>query len=109
MYIHCTYIHSDTHTQANKHTHKQTNTHSAADSSQCMCTHVVWVWLYSPQLNSCSLNKFFITSTLFFGVGVSIIAILPWIQRGPCASLDSISISLCPLHVCVCVLCVVCE
>ena len=48
------------------------------------------VWLLLPpslslpllQVGSCSLNIFFITSTLIFGVGVSVIAILPWIQRG---------------------------
>ena len=35
-----------------------------------------------PQLSSCSLNKFFISSTLILGVALSIIAILPWIQKG---------------------------
>lgn len=47
--------------------------------------------LFLLQLDSCSLNKFFITSTLILSVTVSVIAILPWIQRGK--TVDSISSS----------------
>eukprot|EP00731_Ephydatia_muelleri_P016703 Em0009g1127a len=38
-------------------------------------------YVYFTELNSCSLNKFFITSNLVFGVVVSVVAILPWVQR----------------------------
>lgn len=39
--------------------------------------------LSSPsQTSSCSLNKFFISSILILGVIVSVVAILPWVQRG---------------------------
>lgn len=31
---------------------------------------------------SCSLNKFFISSVLIMSVAVSVVAILPWVQRG---------------------------
>ncbi len=34
------------------------------------------------QLASCTLNKFFISSTLIFSVIISIVAILPWVQKG---------------------------
>jgi asparagine N-glycosylation enzyme membrane subunit Stt3 len=42
---------------------------------------IALMYAYFTELDSCSLNKFFITSTLFLSVVVSVIAILPWIQR----------------------------
>lgn len=39
-----------------------------------LCSHV--------QLASCTLNKFFISSTLILSVLISIVAILPWVQKG---------------------------
>lgn len=35
-----------------------------------------------PQTSGCSLNKFFISSILILGVIVSVVSILPWVQRG---------------------------
>jgi len=37
------------------------------------CSHV--------QLASCTLNKFFISSTLILSVLISVVAILPWVQK----------------------------
>ena len=48
-----------------------------------LLTHVhVYSCVFPSQLSSCSLNKFFISSTLIVSVAVSIVAILPWIQKG---------------------------
>jgi hypothetical protein len=47
----------------------------------CALTGIVLMYVFFTELSSCSLNKFFITSTLFLSVVVSILAILPWIQR----------------------------
>ena len=41
--------------------------------------HITW---HAQQLQSCSLNKFFISVTLILSIVVSIIAILPWVQKG---------------------------
>ena len=38
------------------------------------------------QLASCTLNKVYISSTLILSVVVSIVAILPWVQKGTTAS-----------------------
>jgi len=38
-----------------------------------LCSHV--------QLASCTLNKFFISSTLILSVLISVVAILPWVQK----------------------------
>ncbi len=54
--------------------------------TEVMCVTSNWstsvVTLSFIQLNSCSLNKFFISSTLVLSVIVSVVAILPWIQKG---------------------------
>ncbi|CAI8001226.1 Probable serine incorporator, partial [Geodia barretti] len=42
---------------------------------------IVLMYVYFTELKSCSLNKFFITSTLFFGLIVSIVAVLPCVQK----------------------------
>lgn len=47
----------------------------------CSLIGIVLMYIFFTRLDSCSLNKFFITSTLILSVTVSVIAILPWIQR----------------------------
>ena len=47
--------------------------------------------LLSVQLASCTLNKLYISSTLILSVVVSILAILPWVQKGTTILLTSIA------------------
>lgn len=42
---------------------------------------IILLYVFFTTLESCSLNKFFISSTLILSVVVSIVAILPWIQK----------------------------
>lgn len=42
---------------------------------------IVLLYVFFTELHSCSLNKFFISSILILAVLVSVIAILPWVQR----------------------------
>ena len=42
----------------------------------------IMLYFLSVQLASCTLNKVYISSTLILSVIVSIVAILPWVQKG---------------------------
>lgn len=44
-------------------------------------TAVILLYVFFTQTVGCTLNKFFISSTLVLSVAVSIIAILPWVQK----------------------------
>lgn len=42
---------------------------------------VILLYVFFTELSSCTWNKIFITATLFFSIIVSVVAILPWVQR----------------------------
>ena len=64
-------------------------------------THVPHSSLYVScllfQLASCTWNKIFISATLFFSIAVSIVAVLPWVQKGKCVA-QSVMITADPLY-----------
>lgn len=42
---------------------------------------IILLYVFFTELSGCTLNKFFISSTLILSVTVSVVAILPWIQK----------------------------
>ena len=92
--------------QKRKHQHSgymhaklKANTRQSAKHS---IKYIFFNGLFHQQVGGCSLNVFFITSTLIFSVVVSVVAILPWVQRGkhmerftsPCLYISLLSLSL---------------
>ena len=53
--------------------------------------HFNMLYLLFVQFASCTLNKVYISSTLILSVVVSILAILPWVQKGTTTLLTSIA------------------
>lgn len=47
----------------------------------CVLLGTALMYAFFTEVGSCSLNVFFITSTVILSVAVSVIAILPWVQR----------------------------
>ena len=59
----------------------EVSAHSGYNQTICIVLACCTYFLFD-QLASCTLNKVYISSTLILSVVVSIVAILPWVQKG---------------------------